>query len=96
MLLHLRLGSRLAYMLRTNLYEIFSPVFREIDKLVTEQVNMVYLKRVKQKHPKESIKVSGQFLRSLSREPTIFAGYFPGRRIWFQRVSSSGHCYGSH
>lgn len=45
-------------MVRNSLHEIFSPVFREIDKLVAEQVNLVYLKRVREKHPKDSIKVS--------------------------------------
>ncbi|KAL9040436.1 MAG: hypothetical protein Q9214_004488 [Letrouitia sp. 1 TL-2023] len=39
-----------------SLHEIFSPVFREIDKLVAEQVNMVYIKRVIEKPPKDSIK----------------------------------------
>lgn len=52
-------------MIRNSLYEIFSPVFREIDKLVSEQVNLVYLKRVRERHPKDSIKVSKYPVRSI-------------------------------
>ena len=55
-------------MIRNSLHEIFSPVFREIDKLVAEQVNLVYLKRVREKHPKDSIKVSKCPIRSFSRQ----------------------------
>ncbi|KAH8730677.1 hypothetical protein GQ44DRAFT_746602 [Phaeosphaeriaceae sp. PMI808] len=35
-----------------NLYGIFEPVFKEIDRLVGEQINKVQIKRLQDKHPK--------------------------------------------
>ena len=51
---------------RQSLHEIFSPVFREIDKLVQEQVNMVMIKRMKENHATKSIKVNSEPLKSNS------------------------------
>ncbi len=34
------------------LHNIFQPVFKDIDRLVGEQVKEVYIKRMKERHPK--------------------------------------------
>ena len=73
---------------RSSLHDIFSPVFREIDKLVAEQVNLVYLKRVREKHPKDKIKVSQYSLTIIILDKANSpVGYLPRRRIWFERLS---------
>jgi len=49
------------------LHNIFQPVFKEIDRLVGEQIKEVYIKRMKERHPKGfEIKVS--YLSSPSQE----------------------------
>jgi hypothetical protein len=41
------------------LHDIFQPVFKEVDRLVGEQIKEVYIKRMKEHHPKGfEIKVS--------------------------------------
>ena len=35
-----------------TLHNIFQPVFKDIDRLVGEQVKEVYIKRMKERHPK--------------------------------------------
>ena len=68
------------------MHDIFEPVFSNIDKLVGEQVNKVYIKRMKEKHSKGfDIKVSLQegliFGDSnLSRHETL--GHIPRWRLW--------------
>ena len=52
-------------------------MFREIDKLVAEQVNMVYLKRVRERHPKDKIKVGRYPPRSFfGQDQTILQAIF--------------------
>lgn len=59
--LHLQNKARMADDVTRSktLHGIFEPIFREIDKLVKEQVNLVRIKRMKDHHPKGfDIKVS--------------------------------------
>lgn len=60
-----------------TLYQLFDPIFRDIDKLITEQVNSVMLKRLKERNPGgEDVKAiflvggfgSSEYLRKATEE----------------------------
>jgi hypothetical protein len=68
------------------LHNIFQPVFKDIDRLVGEQVKEVYIKRMKERHPKGfEIKVS--YLSSPSQENTDpITGNLPRWRLRLKRI----------
>jgi hypothetical protein len=68
------------------LHKIFQPICKEIDRLIGEQINEVYFKRIKERHPK-GFKIKVSYLSSAGQgntDPT--AGSLPRWRLRLKHI----------
>lgn len=78
-----------------DLHAIFEPVFKEIDRLVAEQINKVRIKRLQDKHPKGADIKAGIFLTVRQAIFLTLTGYFSRGRFRFKFVPSRFDCKGT-